>query len=557
MTGLSINLNEVQENLQVIETQIRDTQLLQDSEGNPSGTAGQVKVMSMLQQVLGQLNPELTQENGSSFESKLQQALENPVASSFAKEGVEAEDSAQSAAPVITSNRSAAPQVSYEALEMAIGIAAAAISTTTTNVGLTSAAITSDGASNGAGMETVYKTTENRAIKELNNLLNESGWEKIWHAIEKPFADIFTACMLISALASQQYEVVGAIVASLVMAHYAPAIASAVAADCVNNGMSQEKADEVGASVAAACVVLAAIAGGQIGKACGTLTEEIAPEMTKLTEEVVKGVDREAIENIAADDVDDLIQGDHQQTPPSDAPHGEDLDVTGVGSGSPVSVADQNIEELEQITEEVVIQQPQEKRLYETFKEILSKVGSGIMKINPFNYLPTSVNTALYGLAKGVSSSHLTSSVLNAIDYQNSSKERTDKTAVYATMEFLNLFINVGTMISFAGNMSPKGNINATLFRVLEGTKLVAGIGMATAELGEAVPNGITAKLTEQYASTQAQLKSAGYVLDMISKTNQNEINTANKMITNLFQILNGLVNAPGNAFQALAQEMA
>ncbi len=543
MTGLSINLSEIQENLQVIETQIRNTQLLQDSEGNPNGTAGQVKVMSMLQQVLGQLSPELAQEKGNSLESQLQKALESPVASSLSKEGVEHEGSAHAAAPVITSNQSATPQVSYEALEMAIGIAAAAISSTTTNVGLTSAAITSDGAKNGAGMESIYKTAENAAIKELNKLLNESGWEKIWHAIEKPFADIFTACMLIGALASGQFEVVGAIVGALVMAHYAPAIASAVAADCVKDGMSQEKADAVGAGVASACVVLAAIAGGQIGKACEGATKEIGPVMEKLTKDVVNGIDKQAIEmtNMA-----DFTGED---------PEGGDIGT--VGGGSNLSSVDNSIEELENLDNDINVQQPQEKKLYETFKEILSKVGSGIMKVNPFNYLPTSVNTAIFGLAKGISSSHLTSAVLNAIDFQNSSKGKTDKTAVYATMEFLNLFVNLGTMVSFAGNMSPKGNINATLFRVLQGTKLVAGIGMATAELGEAVPNGITAKLTEEYANTQAQLKSVGNVLDMISKTNQNEISTANKMITNLFQILNGLVNAPGNAFQAVAQEIA
>ncbi|MBS0652327.1 MAG: hypothetical protein JSR39_02245 [Verrucomicrobia bacterium] len=227
--------------------------------------------------------------------------------------------------------------------------------------------------------------------------------------------------------------------------------------------------------------------------------------------------------------------------------------VTALVSGQVGSAFESAPEAAATITEKA---DEEAKTIMAKIGKLFSAIGGALQTINPFRYLPTWVSNASFGMARGWASSHLTTNILKTITFNDPSEKTKVEAIVYSVTIFVDLVVTAGTMLALMEKPVGNANPNAKLIRVLEAVKFASGLGMASSEIGEAVPNAKSAIYTNQYARNQELIKHDQYLLNSQSQGNKSNEDVNSKIISNYVQMLATLATAPGQAIGAFAQDM-
>jgi hypothetical protein len=431
-------------------------------------------------------------------------------------------------APSSPSNSNSS-SVGYGSLEIAMGIAGYAISKLTTVIGTTSANIGGMNAEMGQGMEAVYQNLQTQAANNLQSQENESGWDKFWHEVGKDLGVVVSACLIVGGLVTGNWEVSLAVGTLLVLKETGALsdLASGVADLCKQMGMDPKTAKVIGDIVADVVGAVACVTAGQMG----SFIEGGAEKAAGLAKDGAKGAEK-LVDDAAADDKNSVEMEDFS-------------------AAAPKTTADESTETLTTMTEEKT-----EKKFLDTLKEVAAKAGAAIKKVNPFGYTPKFVNEAALGFAQSWTSTQTSSAILQTIDFSNPTTQKWVEGIVGSMTLLTDIFVSGGALLGLSSGTVPKKTVNALLYKGLQATKLLAGIGMATAEVAQGATNVWEGVLTENNGKIQAELTSTSYVLDTISQDNQMNVRNSSQLITENFKELIELMGAPGSALSSTAESM-
>jgi hypothetical protein len=159
-------------------------------------------------------------------------------------------------------------------------------------------------------------------------------------------------------------------------------------------------------------------------------------------------------------------------------------------------------------------------------------------------------------LARGWSSSHLTTNILNTITFNDPSQKTKVEAIVYSVAVFVDLVVTAGTLFALMEKPVGASTPNSKLFKVLEAVKFVSGLGAGSSEVAEAVPNAKSAIYTKAYAYNQEIIKNDQYLLNTQSQGNKSNVDVNSKIISNFIQMLNTLATAPAQGIGSFAQDM-
>lgn len=227
--------------------------------------------------------------------------------------------------------------------------------------------------------------------------------------------------------------------------------------------------------------------------------------------------------------------------------------ISGLVSGQAGAAFESAPEAAAAITEKA---ETEAKTIMAKIGKVVSAIGGALQTINPFRYLPTCLNNLSYGLARGWSSSHLTTNILNTITFNDQSQKAKVEAIVYSVAVFVDLVVTAGTLFALMEKPVGAATLNSNLFKVLEAVKFVFGIGAGSSEVAEAVPNAKSAIYTKEYANNQEIIKNDQYLLNTQTQGNKSNVDMNSKIISNFIQMLNTLANAPAQGFGAVAQDM-
>ncbi|MBS0606214.1 MAG: hypothetical protein KF898_03195 [Parachlamydiales bacterium] len=436
------------------------------------------------------------------------------------------------AAPAVSS--SGLPAGTYASLNLAVSMAAGAISKMTSLTGQSSAEMSSINAKMGQGMEQVYLAQATQAYNDLQKSMNEGHWHKMWGAVGSHLGTIIAVTVIVAAIATQQYEIAGAVVATMVCKMIAPEMSSGIADICTKCGMSPEAAAIVGKATTDLIIAAAAVAAGQVGAAFeeGEAVGEVAE---KAGTKAVQAGEEEAgteLTDIAAEGAESLTAG------------GE----------SDLEMSTQRLEN--QTDEEFNVEKP-EKTFLNQVKEVaseaaetLKKVGSTINKANPFSYTPTFVNEFAFGLAQGWMTTGTTNAILQATGNDSM------KTMIIADSitDVLGLLVSgaaIGGMASETRGAKELANTPKNLLRATQFIQYIAGIGQVTAEANEAVWSGKMAKTSENYAEVQSEMDRTQFALNVVAQDNQLIMQNYSRNISEGLKEIKGLYDSLTNAMGA------
>lgn len=426
------------------------------------------------------------------------------------------------------------PAGTYASLSLAISMAAGSISKMTSETGEAEAQQSLIGAKIGQGMEQVYIAETNQNYNDLQKLMNEGHWQKIWGAVGSHLGTIIAVAVILAAVATQQYEIAAAVVATMVCKMISPEMEKGLTALCVKEfGMSPEAAAIVAKATTDLIIACAAVAAGQVGAAFeeGEAVGEVAEKAG--TKAIQEG------EEEAGTEMTDFAA--------------ESAEGLGTSGESDLEVSSQRIQE--ETSEKIDIEKP-EKTILAQVKEFaseagenLKKVGSAINKANPFSYTPTGVNEFAFGLAQGWMTTGTTNAILKATGNDST------KTMIIADSitDALGLLISgaaIGGMVSETRGAKALTK-SPNLLRASQIIEVLAGIGQVTAETNSAVWSGKMAKTTKQYAETQSEIDRTQYNLNIVAQDNQLIMKNYSRTISQGLQAIKALYDGMTNALNA------
>lgn len=431
-----------------------------------------------------------------------------------------------------TQSSTGLPAGTYASLSLAVSLAAGSISKMTSLTGEAEAQMAKTGANIGKGMEQVYIAETNQAYTDLQKLMNEGHWHKMWSSVGSHLGTIIAVAVIVAAVATQQYEIAAAVVATMVCKMISPEMEKGLTALCVQQfGMSPEAAAIVAKVTTDVIIACAAVAAGQVGAAF-----EEGEAVGELGEKAAQTTVKEGEEEFGTEMTDFSAEA---------------VDGLGTSGESDLEISSQRIQE--QTSEKIDIEKP-EKTVLAQIKEFaseaadnLKKVGSAINKANPFSYTPTGVNEFAFGLAQGWMTTGTTNAILKATG-NDSTKTMIIADSITDALGMLISGAAIGGMVSETRGAKAVAKSPSNILRATQLVQLLAGIGQVTAETNEAVWSGKTAKTSKEYAETQAEIDRTQYNLNIVAQDNQlimqNYSRTISEGLSGIKALFDGLTNA-------------
>ncbi|MBS0652322.1 MAG: hypothetical protein JSR39_02220 [Verrucomicrobia bacterium] len=535
MTNPTININDL-----ITSQQLQSVLAHGAPAKNANGTTDLVKLAASMQQALEQIKGGV--DENAEFEAPASDTDLASLLSSLFETDPKLPQAKQAAAAPAAPAAPEAPASSnpsghtfgFASLEFSMAIVGATITKMTTTVSTTSSEISGMNAAMGKGMEAVYENLQAQAASNLSSQENESGWDKFWGKVGQDLGAIISVALILGGLLTGNFEVSLAVGTLFVLKESGAlsGLATVVADVCMkfDPNMSQKTAQAIGDVVADIVGAVACVTAGRIGAAF----EDGAAVATGAAKDGAKSVEK-LTEDTASDGI-------------------EMEDFSSSSSESVVEQSSRTIEEM--TTENADIEKP-EKKFLATLKEFASQAASAIKKINPFSYTPKFVNEAALGFAQSWTATNTSSDILKTIDFSNPTTQKWVEGVVGGLTVLTDLFVSGGALMGMAGGGTiPKKTFNALLYKGVEATKLLAGIGLATTETVESGLSVYQGALTNQYGKIQSELQTTQYMLDTVSQDNQMNVNFSSQLITQNFSELIALMNAPGSALSAAAESM-
>ncbi|MBS0606857.1 MAG: hypothetical protein JSR57_07905 [Verrucomicrobia bacterium] len=292
-----------------------------------------------------------------------------------------------------------------------------------------------------------------------------------------------------------------------------------------------------------ACILIAALATGRIGLAVMVITVAI---MSAHSSQIGSSIAK------------DLMKLDPNMSKQKAEAIGSGIAtaivaITAVASGQLGAAFESAPEAAASVIEKT---EEEAKTVMAKIGKVFSAIGGALQTINPFRYIPTYLTNLSYGMARGWSTSHLTTNILNTVTFNDPSQKAKVEAIVYSVTIFVDLVVTAGTLFALMEKPVGASTPNSKLFKTIEAVKYVSGMGAGSAEIGEAVPNGKSAVYTKAYAHNQELIKNDQYLLNTQSEGNKSNVDVNSKIISNFIQMLNTLATAPAQGFGAFAQDM-
>ncbi|MGE0631153.1 MAG: hypothetical protein AB7H48_02115 [Parachlamydiales bacterium] len=425
--------------------------------------------------------------------------------------------------------------VSYAAFGLAMALVGGAISKMTTEVSNNSSKTSLMNVDMSRGALSYDNVLETNALNNLSSQLNESGWDHFWHDVSQSLGVIISLALIIGGCATGNFEIAFAVGAMMILKDTGALsyLATGVADLCmkIDPNMSQQTAQVIGDIVSDVVGAAACLLCGRIGAGLEAGGEAVAEGVGKGAKTVV----------------DDAATDGEEGT--------EMVDMASAPSEDLVEQSSRTVQN--QVTEKFDIEKP-EKKFMDNLKEFASKAKDALKKVNPFHYTPKFVNEAAFGLSQSWTATGTSNAILQTISFSNSTTQAWIEGIVEGFTALTSLLISGGAMWGMAegSGAASRKPMNATLNKVLTGTKIVAGTGLAVSETvqgGLSIWEGI---LTEQYGKNQSSQQMLQYIMGLISQDSQINSSFISQFMTSNFNELNTLMSIPGTALAAIAESM-